>query len=203
MTTLGIIGAGGHGREIHAIATRATDPFDQVIFADDADVDRQRLDHLRVPPVVNIGDLVGLCDRYVIAIGDPATRRTVADRIDASLAAATVVADNAWIGSDVGLEPGVVIFPTATITTNVRVGRHSHVNSGAVISHDCRIGSFVTISPAVALNGGVTVEDGAFLGSGAVVLPGRTIGQGAVVGAGAVVTADVAPGATVVGVPAR
>ena len=35
------------------------------------------------------------------------------------------------------------------------------------------------------------------------VLPGLTIGAGAIVGAGAVVIADVAPGATVVGVPAR
>ena len=47
------------------------------------------------------------------------------------------------------------------------------------------------------------VERGAALGSGAVVLGGIRIGAGALVGAGAVVTADVAPGATVAGVPAR
>lgn len=47
------------------------------------------------------------------------------------------------------------------------------------------------------------VEGGASIGSGAVVLGGVRIGAGALVGAGAVVTRDVAPGATVVGVPAR
>ena len=47
------------------------------------------------------------------------------------------------------------------------------------------------------------VEDGASIGSGAVILGGVTIGAGALVGAGAVVTRDVAPGATVAGVPAR
>jgi len=48
-----------------------------------------------------------------------------------------------------------------------------------------------------------TVERGATIGSGATILGGVRIGAGATVGAGAVVTKDVAPGATVVGNPAR
>jgi acetyltransferase-like isoleucine patch superfamily enzyme len=47
------------------------------------------------------------------------------------------------------------------------------------------------------------VEEGASIGSGAVILGGLTIGADALVGAGAVVTRDVAPGAVVVGNPAR
>ncbi len=47
------------------------------------------------------------------------------------------------------------------------------------------------------------VERGASIGSGATVLGGVRIGAGATVGAGAVVTGDIAPGATVLGNPAR
>ena len=47
------------------------------------------------------------------------------------------------------------------------------------------------------------VKKGAAIGSNATILPGITIGEGALIGAGAVVTKDVAPGATVVGNPAR
>jgi UDP-2-acetamido-3-amino-2,3-dideoxy-glucuronate N-acetyltransferase len=47
------------------------------------------------------------------------------------------------------------------------------------------------------------VEAGASIGSGATILGGIRIGRDAVVGAGAVVTRDVAPGAVVVGNPAR
>lgn len=47
------------------------------------------------------------------------------------------------------------------------------------------------------------VERRASLGSGVIVLGGVRIGAGAMVGAGAVVTRDVAPGATVAGIPAR
>lgn len=49
----------------------------------------------------------------------------------------------------------------------------------------------------------VFLEDGCDIGVGAIIMPGVRIGRGAQVGAGAVVTVDVAPGATVVGVPAK
>ena len=48
-----------------------------------------------------------------------------------------------------------------------------------------------------------TVERRAAIGSGAVILGDVRIGEAATIGAGAVVTRDVAPGATVVGNPAR
>jgi maltose O-acetyltransferase len=49
----------------------------------------------------------------------------------------------------------------------------------------------------------VNIGEDVWIGGGAIVLPGVTVGAGAIVGAGAVVTRDVAPGARVVGNPAR
>ena len=49
----------------------------------------------------------------------------------------------------------------------------------------------------------VTIGEDVWIGGGAVILPGVAIGQGAIVGAGAVVTRNIAPGARVVGNPAR
>jgi acetyltransferase-like isoleucine patch superfamily enzyme len=49
----------------------------------------------------------------------------------------------------------------------------------------------------------VVIEDDAWIGIGAIILKGVTVGRGARIGAGTVVTRDVAPGAYVVGNPAR
>ena len=76
------------------------------------------------------------------------------------------------------------------------------------VTHDCVVGDFVTLAPRVSVNGRVVIEDDVYIGTGATILPGNanapiTIGKGAVIGAHALVTRDVAPGATVVGAPAR
>jgi len=106
---------------------------------------------------------------------------------------------------------------------NIRVGDGVFMNFGCVILDVVE----VTIGPATAIGPGVQIltadhprdpalrrtglESGkpihiganVWIGGGAIILPGVTIGDDAVIGAGAVVTRDVAPGATVVGNPAR
>lgn len=71
-----------------------------------------------------------------------------------------------------------------------------------------RIGRNASFVHAVTLGMRTTPDfpelgDGVFVGAGARVLGGIRLGDGCAVGAGAVVVDDVAPGVTVVGVPAR
>jgi len=197
-----IVGAGGHGRETLSVA-RASGAWDPITFVDDGAVDRQRLHRIGGVLAGDVDTLVAHPADHVIAIGDPQVRRRVAERIGSHAPAATIVDPSVRLGDDVELAPGVIAHPRSVCTTNIRIGHHSHLNCGVVVSHDCRVGDFVSLSPGVLLNGDVVVEDDAFLGSGAVVLPGCRVGQGAIVGAGAVVRTDVDPYTTVVGVPAQ
>jgi acetyltransferase-like isoleucine patch superfamily enzyme len=89
---------------------------------------------------------------------------------------------------------------------------HLHALDPVTIGSDCVIADGVFVGSSdhdrddrhqVHGTGAITIGDRVFLGQRSVVLGGVTIGDGATVGAHAVVTRDVAPGQTVVGIPAR
>lgn len=206
-TDLVIVGCGGHGRELYDVV-RAINlgglRWRVRGFVDDAPHHPERLERLGAELLGPVEVLTRYGTTYALGIGTGTTRRIIVDRLDDSDAtAATVVHPGASIGSDVVFDTGVVVFDRCVITTNVRIGAHTHLNVGCVVQHDSRIGSFVQFSPGVYVNGDCTVADDVFLGTGAVVTRGCTVGEGARVGAGAVVLDDVEPGTTVVGAPAR
>lgn len=102
---------------------------------------------------------------------------------------------------------GIEIHPGATIGRRFFIDHGMGVVIGetAVIGDDVMLYHGVTLG-GTSLNPGKrhpTLEDGVIVGAGAKVLGNITMGAGSRVGSNAVVVADVAPGATVVGIPAR
>ena len=120
---------------------------------------------------------------------------------------------------------GVVIRPPffCDFGYNIRIGRDVFLNFNCVILDVCpvTIGDGTQIGPAVQIYAAdhprdpaeraaglelgrpVTIGQNVWIGGGAIIVPGVTVGDDAIIGAGSVVTRDVAPGATVVGNPAR
>jgi serine O-acetyltransferase len=112
-----------------------------------------------------------------------------------------------WLSQLARWLTGIEIHPGA------KVGRRLLIDHGmgVVVGETAEIGDNVTLYQGVTL-GGVslnpgkrhpTIEDDVVIGTGAAVLGPLTVGKGARVGSNAVVLKDVAPGTTVVGVPAR
>ena len=129
----------------------------------------------------------------------------------------------------IGLGKGTALRTGVTINTAsdgwCNIGPHTHISHGSIIAAaggvdigaNCGISAMVTIysrtydrtgdgldlKHATTHYAPVKIGNGVHIGMGVRILPGVTIGDDAVLGAGAVVTNDVAPGATVVGVPAK
>jgi acetyltransferase EpsM len=141
---------------------------------------------------------------FIIACGSNALRRSTTDRLDqlgAALLAvvhpAAIVSPSATIGAGAMLLAGSIIGPSA------RIGRGCIVNHAASVDHDCVVGDHANICPGARIGGTALIGNDVFVGLNAAILPGLRVGDGAIVGAGAIVTADVAPGTTVAGIPAR
>jgi sugar O-acyltransferase (sialic acid O-acetyltransferase NeuD family) len=200
-----ILGAGGHAQVVADILNaqeRAGEPISFAGYLDD------RFDERRA----GVGDaVVGTFadwrktphDAVIVAIGDNAARRAHFDRA-ASRGTEFAIAKHpaATIAPDVRIGPGSMVCAGVVVNTRVVVGSNTILNTAASVDHHCRIGDHAHIAPGARLGGDVTIGEGALVGIGAIVLPGKTIGAWAIVGAGAVVLDDVAPRATVVGVPA-
>ena len=122
------------------------------------------------------------------------------------------------IGAGTKIGAFVEIQKRAVIGRNCKISSHTFVCEGVTIEDEVFVGHGVMFIndryPRATTDGQLQTEadwtveptlvkQGASIGSGAVLLCGVTVGEGALVGAGAVVTTDVAPGATVAGVPAR
>lgn len=194
---IAICGAGGFGREVLPLVQAMTDA---VCFVPGPGDDGEAVNGAPSTPLAALD-----ADwRFVLGMADAGLRR----RLDAELTAAgrgfaSVIADTARLRGPSEIGQGAILCDHVIVTANAVIGRHFHANLLSYVAHDCVVGDFVTLAPRASINGNVVLEDDVYVGTGAVLKQGVRVGRGAVIGMGAVVTKDVAPGAVVVGNPAR
>jgi len=191
---LGLIGAGGLGREIRSLAERQ---YHFAGFYDDARQEAPWLGPLMaVEPAADIA--------FILAIGNPQTKKQVAGKLAGkNLSYANLVSQYSRVSPGALQGRGIVVCDGVVATVNCRFGHHVLLNLNATVGHDVVLGDYCSVMPGANISGSVTVGEATLIGSGAIVLQGLTLGANVRVGAGAVVTKDVPDNTTVVGVPAR
>ena len=141
---------------------------------------------------------------------------TIGDRceIGASTLEGSTLADGVTVGPYCHVRPG------STLERDVHLGNYAEVKASRIgertavghfsyigdsdVGHDVNVGAgSITANYDGEQKHRTVIGDGVHLGSDTVMVAPVTLGAGARTGAGAVVTHDVAPGATVIGVPAR
>jgi len=195
-----LVGAGGHGKVV-ADALQAAGLAWTLCFVDDSEALRgQSL--IGLPVLGSLQAVLQAGDRVHVAIGSNAVRRRLVAGLDRNQLLTVqhpraMVSAHARVGLGSFVAAGAVLGPCAVL------GEGVILNHGAVVDHDCVVEDFCHVAPLASLAGNVRLGAGVLVGAGARLLPGVRVGAGAVIGAGAVVLNDVAPGTTVVGVPAR
>lgn len=202
-----IVGAGGQGRELLdlvEVLARAGSGHRFVGFVDEGRPDLGLLAARGAVLLDGVDDPRASGADFVVGIGDPTVRAAVDRRLQEGGRVVTdLVHPNSTLGSELRSGDGLVVCALVSVTTNVRLGRHVHLNPGATIGHDCDLGDHVSVYPNATISGAVTLGDRVTVGAGSVIIQGLTIGEGTIVGAGAVVTRDLPAGVVAVGSPAR
>lgn len=210
MRGLYIVGCGGFGREVVDVvdAINAETPtWDILGLVDDrpSTADQERAAALGLTLVNGVDHLLEQTPgNAVIGIGSGSVRRAIDRRLSgAGWQAPVLVHPTVTMGREVHLGAGTILCAGVRLTTNIRIGRHVHVNLNSTIGHDCEIRDYVSVNPLVAVSGNVVLGEGVSLGTHSAILQNLEIGSDSTVGAGALVVKDVPSGIVVKGVPAR
>jgi len=141
---------------------------------------------------------------FVLGIGSPRVRRMLVEKLELGGAEPfTTIHPTVSLGSQSVIGKGAVICSGAVVSTNVKLGRHVHVNPNVTIGHDSELDDFVSVNPAAVISGDVHLATGVLVGAAATVLQQLTVAEDALIGAGALVTRSVPPSVVVKGVPGR
>lgn len=200
MSTLLVLGAGGHGRVVADAALRAG--LWQGLNATDRDAARCSGDLL---PGVHLGVASSVLPQATavhVAIGNAHFREAEARAVGADRLA-TVVHPDATLSPHAQVGAGCFLAARSVVAPQARLGACVIVNHGAVVDHDVEVGDFSHIAPNATLGGGVRVGRRVLVGAGTAVLPGVSICDDTVIGAGSVVTANLAEPGVYAGAPAR
>lgn len=204
-----IFGAGGFGIEIAELSLRINQlrkRWDEICFIDDTPSKQATLiNKLNVRPYDwALENSTFFQCKFVIAIGEPSSRRLIAERLvrdgftfDTLIDPTAIVADNAVI------EHGVIIPQFATVASNSHLGFNSCLNVGSVIGHGIQIGSHTALSSYAVIGGDSTIGECTYIGMGALVKEKLRIGSCVVIGMGSVVHYNIEDGLIALGNPAK
>lgn len=195
MTSLLIVGAGGHGKVV-ADTARASGYID-IAFLDGAWPEKTTNGTWSVRGKPAPSKTPTFC-----AVGNNAAREKLFSDLELSNAP-VLTHSSAIVSPSTHIGAGTLLVAGTIVNADARIGRGVILNTGCSVDHDCEIDDFVHISPGAHLAGGVKVGKRSWIGIGAVVREGIHIGDDVIVGAGSVVVRDIENGAKVCGVPAR
>jgi sugar O-acyltransferase (sialic acid O-acetyltransferase NeuD family) len=140
----------------------------------------------------------------VIAIGNPKSRFNMAQKLPNNTKYFTHIHPSSLIlGNDVSIGEGSIICAGSIITTNVKIGKHCHLNLQTTIGHDCEIGDFFTTAPGVKVSGNCVIKNFVYLGTNSSVKEKITIHEFVTVGLNSGVVKDITESGIFTGTPAK
>ncbi|CAM4283869.1 MULTISPECIES: acetyltransferase [Pseudoalteromonas] len=199
-----VIGGGGFAKEVvwlaHDCNRKVRGVLDDNTFTHGADVQGA----IVLGSVDSWVDYTSDCE-FVIAIGNPRTRKAVSDKMQllGKPNFATLIHPSARYSNTVSFGQGSIICAGSILTADITLGAHNILNLNVTVGHECKFGDFITVAPMAAISGNVILDDLVEIGTGATIRQGLNLQKGSMLGMGGVLTKNIPERTIFAGNPAK
>jgi sugar O-acyltransferase (sialic acid O-acetyltransferase NeuD family) len=186
-----LIGNGGHAREVMAQMGVKLDRF----------VDDQYVKHSEDVLPLSLFDP----KKHIamIAVADSRNRYDIAQRLPKETQFFTFIHPTALLMGDVEIGEGSFIGAYSILTTNIKIGKHTILNRGNQIGHDCEIGDYFSAMPGAIVSGNVRIYDLVYMGNNSSIREKLSIHSLSTIGMNSAVVKHIEEPGVYVGVPSK
>lgn len=187
---LALFGYGGHAREV---ACQINQPV--TFFVDD---------EFAKGEIRALSTFDPLEFNIMIAVADCNLKKSIADKLPKQTRYFSFIHPTALImDKNVTIGEGSFIGAHSILTTNIKLGKHSLINRGNQIGHDCVIGDYFSMMPNAVVSGNVEISDCCWLSTNSSIREKIKITNNVTIGLGGVVVKNILESGTYVGVPVK
>ena len=140
----------------------------------------------------------------LVAIGDPRDRFDMIQRLPKETQYFTHIHPSVQIlDPNIEIEEGSIICAGCILTTNIKIGKHAHLNLQTTIGHDCEIGDYFTTAPGAKISGNCKIYDCVYVGTNASIKQKISIHSLSTIGLNAGVVKNIEEPGVYAGTPAK
>jgi len=132
-------------------------------------------------------------ENMIIAIGNNNIRKNINNKLKhKNIKWKTLIHPFTYINKTSIIEEGSIICAGVIIQPNVKIGKHSIINTNSSIDHDCILEDYTHIAPGSTLCGNIFINEGTFIGAKTVIKEKILInGKWNIIGCGSVVIKNI------------
>lgn len=188
-----LIGAGGFAREIMShMGTKLPCFIDDEYYKDNDD---------DIHPLSKFDSNLY---EIIIAVGNPIDRKNIQDRLPKNTKYFSFVHHSAiLLDSNIEIGEGSIICAGSILTTNIKIGKHCHLNIQTTIGHDTIIGDFFTTAPGSKISGNCIIGNNVYIGTNASIKEKIKICDDVTIGLNSGVVKDITESGIYVGTPVK
>ena len=140
----------------------------------------------------------------MVAVANSKDRFNITQRLPKETKYFTWVHPTALIMDDnIEIGDGSFIGAYSILTTNIKIGKHTILNRGNHIGHDCEIGDYFSAMPGAIVSGNVRIYDCVYIGNNSSIREKLSIHSFSTIGMNSSVVKHIEESGTYVGCPVK